>query len=110
MMGKWHALSDGRSVQADYINSRCRALLNHPSFSFDNLNDIQRIKKFMRDRKIAYFTWYDPINNVCNCAVALPTKPKPSKIKEASISELTAVALVGVMLADLGDARSKMYV
>jgi len=85
-------------------------LLNHPSFSCDNLNDIQRIKKFLRDRNIAYFTWYDPALNVCNCAVVLPTKPEPRKIKEVSKSELTAIALVGVMLADIGDARSKMYV
>ena len=108
-MSTKYPLSDRRSVDTDYVNSRCRALLNYVNFSMDNISDVERIEKFMRDRKLANGSWYNPALNLYFSSVVLPTKPV-IKIKESAKSKLTAIALVGVRLADLGDVRSKMYV
>ncbi len=99
---------DKRQVEGEYINSACRRLLQDKFFTYTSFSDMERLLKYMRDRRLWFSKHYDPDRNRVVAYVNVPvpdaeTGADNTHVYVSAINEPQAVALLGMRLAELAE-------
>lgn len=91
---------EGRKLSAEYIDHKCRLLLDQQVFSCTDWWDMERMFKFLRQRGLRHSLNYCPDRKVYTAAVHLPME-KPMNLLATAKHPATAIALCGARLAEL---------